>query len=54
MLSKKANSLESQGYWVAMAQFWFNLALHAEDREAIEGVNPAAIGAPIKGKGKSK
>jgi hypothetical protein len=24
-----------------MAQFWFQLAQHAEDREAIDGVDPA-------------
>jgi len=37
-LSYEANSTGSQGYWVAMAQFWFQLAQHAEDREAIESV----------------
>lgn len=52
-LSKQANSLEAQRYWLTMAQFWFNLALHAEDREAIESVNPATIGPPDKGKCKS-
>src|SRR4051812_12184054 len=30
-LSKDANSIEAQGYWVAMAQFWFQLAQHAEE-----------------------
>lgn len=44
-LSQKANSLESRGFWVAMAQFWFNLAVHAEDREAIESVDPSAVAA---------
>ena len=43
--SRTANSLKSQGYWVVMAQFWFNLAQHAEDREAIESIDPSTIGA---------
>jgi hypothetical protein len=52
-LSQKAESLESRGFWVAMAQFWFNLAVHAEDREAIERVAPSRIGAAYdKGRGK--
>jgi hypothetical protein len=42
-LSEKADSLKSRGFWVSMAQFWFNLAVHAEDREAIESVDPSAI-----------
>jgi hypothetical protein len=28
-----------------MAQFWFNLAVHAEHREAIESVDPSAVAA---------
>ena len=52
-LSQQANSLEAQRYWLTMAQFWFNLALHAEDREAIESVSPATLGAPERGKGKA-
>jgi hypothetical protein len=28
-----------------MAQFWFNLAVHAEDRAAIESVDPSAVAA---------
>ena len=42
-LSRKARSLAAQGYWVAMAQFWFDLALHAEDRDAIESVDPVTL-----------
>ena len=42
-LSQKANSLEAQGYWIAMAQFWLDLAVHAEDRAAIESVDPASL-----------
>jgi hypothetical protein len=44
-LSQKADSIESRCLWVAMAQFWFNLAVHAEDREAIESVDPSAVAA---------
>jgi hypothetical protein len=52
-LSRKANSLESRGFWVAMTQFWFNLAVHAEHREAIESIDPSTIGAAFdKGRGK--
>jgi len=29
-----------------MAQFWFQLAQHVEDREAIDGVDPAIIDGP--------
>jgi hypothetical protein len=36
-----------------MAQFWFNLAVHAEDREAIESIDPSTAGAGFdKGRGK--
>jgi hypothetical protein len=28
-----------------MAQFWFNLAVHAEDREANESLDPSAVAA---------
>ena len=54
-LSQEANSLEAQGYWIAMAQFWFDLAVHAEDRAAIESVNPSSLPeAEGKNGGKSK
>ncbi len=53
-LSGKAESLQAQGYWVAMAQLWFDLALHAEDRQAIEGVDLSAIGAAFKDRRKPK
>ena len=48
-LSHEANSTGSQAYWVAMAQFWFQLAQHAEDREAVESVDPAAVKGPNDG-----
>jgi hypothetical protein len=41
-LSRKADSLESQGHWVVMAQYWFDLAVQAEDRKATEGLDPGA------------
>lgn len=44
-LSQEAHSLESQGYWIAMAQLWFDLAVHAEDRKAIESLDPVAAAA---------
>jgi hypothetical protein len=51
-LSRKAESLAAQGYWVAMAQFWFDLAVHAEDRDAIESVDPASLPGEENGNGK--
>ena len=53
-LSRKARSLAAQGYWVAMAQFWFDLAVHAEDRDAIESVDPASLPGEQNGNGKSE
>jgi hypothetical protein len=41
-LSRKADSLESQGHWVAMAQYWFDLAVQAEDGKAAKSLDPAA------------
>jgi hypothetical protein len=51
-LSQEANSLQAQGYWIAMAQFWFDLAVHAEDRAAIESVDPASLPDAENGNGK--
>ncbi len=42
-LSRKAGTPESQCHWLAMAQYWFDLAVQAEDRKAIESVHPAAL-----------
>ena len=42
-LSREADSLGSQVHWVSMAQFWFQLAQHVEDREAVEAANAAAV-----------
>jgi hypothetical protein len=39
-LSQEAHTLESRHYWLSMAAFWFRLAQHAEDREAIESADP--------------
>jgi hypothetical protein len=32
-LSRESATIEAQGHWVAMAQFWFNLAEMAEHQE---------------------
>jgi len=42
-LSHEANSTGSRAHWVAMAQFWFQLAQHVEDREAIDSVIPSVV-----------
>jgi hypothetical protein len=53
--SQEANSLEAQGYWIAMAQLWFDLATNAEERKSIKSVDPAAINAMLsKDGGKPK
>src|SRR5258708_19151618 len=53
-LSRQAHTLESQTYWLSMAEFWFKLARHAEDSEAIESVDPSTIDAtPDRRRGKS-
>jgi hypothetical protein len=46
-LSQQADSLQSQGYWIAMAQLWFDLAVHAEDRKTMESVDPVAAAARL-------
>ena len=51
-LSQQASSLQAQGYWIAMAQFWLDLAVHAEDRAAIESVDPASLADRGNGNGK--
>ena len=33
MLSRDATTRASQDYWVTMAEFWFKLARHAEEKE---------------------
>jgi hypothetical protein len=53
--SQEANSLEAQGYWIAMAQLWFDLATNAEERKTIKNIDPAAANAMLsKDGGKSK
>ena len=42
-LSREANTLESQSHWASMAEFWFRMAKQVEDREVIDGVDPAII-----------
>jgi hypothetical protein len=43
MLSEEAITRESQTYWLTMAEFWFRLAQHVEDTEAISVVDPSAV-----------
>jgi hypothetical protein len=52
-LSREANTFESQNHWVSMAEFWFRMAQHLEDREVIDSVDPAMIDLLSKGKGQS-
>ena len=33
MLSREASTRAYQDYWVNMAEFWFKLARHAEEKE---------------------
>ena len=33
MLSREATTRAYQDYWVTMAEFWFKLARHAEEKE---------------------
>jgi len=35
MLSQEANTRASQDYWLTMAEFWFRLAQHVEETEAV-------------------
>ena len=43
-LSRKPDAPESRGHWVAMAQYWLNLAVEAEGegREATAPGRPAS------------
>jgi hypothetical protein len=49
-LSREANTPESQSHWVDMADFWFRMATHVEDREVVDSVDPAPIDLPFNGK----
>jgi hypothetical protein len=42
-LSRQASTFESQSHWVSMAEFWFKVAKHAENREVNDSVDPATI-----------
>jgi hypothetical protein len=33
MLSREATTRASRDYWVTMAEFWFKLVRHAEDKQ---------------------
>ena len=52
-LSREANTPESRSHWVIMAEFWFRMAQHVEDREAIDGVDPPISDLPSNGKEES-
>jgi hypothetical protein len=52
-LSREANTLESQNHWVSMADLWFRMARHVEDREVIDSVDPAIIDLRSNGKAES-
>jgi hypothetical protein len=43
MLSRAANARASQDYWRTMAEFWFRLAQHVEETEAVSVVDPSAL-----------
>jgi len=34
MLSREGSTRAYQDYWVTMAEFWFKLARHAEEKES--------------------
>jgi hypothetical protein len=52
-LSREANTLESQNHWLSMAELWFRMARHVEDREVIDSVDPAIIDSLSNGKAES-
>lgn len=43
MLAQAATSSASQDYWRTMAEFWFRLAQHVEETEAVSAVDPSAF-----------
>jgi hypothetical protein len=52
-LSREANTLQSQNHWVSMAEFWFRMAQHLENRKVIDSVDAAMIDFLSKGKEQS-
>jgi hypothetical protein len=52
-LSRETSTLEAQNHWVSMAEFWFRMAEHVEDREVIDSVDPATIDLPFNVKEQS-
>lgn len=52
-LSREASTPESQNHWVSMADFWFRMAKHVEDRGVIDSVDPAVIDLLSNGKEQS-
>ncbi|HEY2125196.1 MAG TPA: hypothetical protein VGG94_07000 [Chthoniobacterales bacterium] len=52
MLSREASTRAYQDYWVNMAEFWFKLARHAEEKEgAVAGHQDEADKAMFGGHG---
>jgi hypothetical protein len=49
-LSREANTLESKSHWASMADFWFRMAKHVEDRQVIDSVDRAFIDFPFNSK----
>jgi len=43
MLSEEAITRKSQTYWLTMAEFWFRLAQHVEETEAVGVIDPSAL-----------
>jgi hypothetical protein len=43
MLAHAATTAASQDYWRTMAEFWFRLAQHVEETEAVSVVGPSAV-----------
>jgi hypothetical protein len=52
-LSREANTPESRSHWVIMAEFWFRMAKHVEDREITDSTDPPIINLPFSGKEES-
>jgi len=44
-LSRKSSSLDVQAHWLAMAQYWFDLA---DSSKAVTGVNALEQARPLK------
>ena len=46
-LSREASTPESQNHWVSMADFWFRMAKHVEDRDvSAPSIRQSSIACP--------